>query len=86
MQYTDVNLQLDQPPVWIRPEDSIIVTIRATEMTQSNDYPTGYSLRFPRVMNVRTDKPWYNACTETELSSLIKVRKLKSFRRANIQG
>ncbi|XP_003701870.1 DNA ligase 4 isoform X1 [Megachile rotundata] len=60
------------PDKWIRPEDSIILTIRASEMTVSNDYPTGYSLRFPRVMQVRTDKPWYSVCTTKELLSLIK--------------
>nr|XP_034177241.1 DNA ligase 4 isoform X2 [Osmia lignaria] len=64
--------RLQPPDKWIRPVDSIIVTIRATEMTQSNDYPTGYSLRFPRVMKVRTDKPWYSVCTTDELLSLIK--------------
>ena len=62
----------DPPKLWIHPEDSVILTIRATEMTRSNDYPTGYSLRFPRVMSVRADKPWYSVCTTTELKSLIK--------------
>ncbi|XP_071646957.1 DNA ligase 4 isoform X2 [Temnothorax longispinosus] len=62
----------NQPDVWIHPEHSIILTIRATEMVRSNDYPTGYSLRFPRVVNVRTDKPWYSPCTTVELLSLIK--------------
>ncbi|XP_076233598.1 DNA ligase 4 isoform X2 [Calliopsis andreniformis] len=65
-------VSLDKPPLWVRPEESIIVTVRASEMTRSNDYPTGYSLRFPRVMRVRDDKPWYAVCTETELLSLIK--------------
>ncbi|XP_026675159.1 DNA ligase 4 isoform X3 [Ceratina calcarata] len=62
----------DPPTLWIRPENSIIFTIRATEITSSNDYPTGYSLRFPRVTCVRTDKPWHSVCTTDELSSLIK--------------
>jgi len=42
-------------------------------MIRSNEYPTGYSLRFPRVMNMRTDKPWYSSCTTPEFLSLIKV-------------
>lgn len=77
-------VQRDPPKLWIHPEDSIILTIRATEMTRSNDYPTGYSLRFPRVMSVRTDKPWYSVCTTTELKSLIKVRTLQLSCQANI--
>ncbi|KOC59775.1 DNA ligase 4 [Habropoda laboriosa] len=64
--------RLDPPNLWISPENSIILTVRATEITQSNDYPLGYSLRFPRVKNVRTDKPWYSVCTTNELLSLIK--------------
>ncbi|XP_039307186.1 DNA ligase 4 isoform X4 [Solenopsis invicta] len=62
----------NQPDVWIRPEHSIILTIRATEMICSNKYPTGYSLRFPRVMNIRMDKPWYSLCTISELQLLAK--------------
>lgn len=42
-------------------------------MIRSSDYPMGYSLRFPRVTNIRTDKPWYNVCTTNNLQSLIKV-------------
>ncbi|CAL7949835.1 unnamed protein product [Xylocopa violacea] len=64
--------RLEPPNLWVRPENSIILTILATEMIQSKDYPTGYSLRFPRVVDIRTDKPWYSVCTTTELSSLIK--------------
>lgn len=72
--YVDLySLQGNQPDVWIHPEHSIILTIRATEMVRSNEYPTGYSLRFPRVINVRTDKPWYSLCTTSELLSLAKV-------------
>ncbi|XP_076284249.1 DNA ligase 4 isoform X2 [Lasioglossum baleicum] len=64
--------RLDKPGLWMSPEDSIIITVRASEMTRSNDYPTGYSLRFPRVTSVRTDKPWYNVCTTVELLSIVK--------------
>ncbi|XP_011631930.1 DNA ligase 4 [Pogonomyrmex barbatus] len=62
----------NQPNVWILPEHSIILTIRATEIIRSNDYPIGYSLRFPRVTKMRTDKPWYNPCTTSEFLSLVK--------------
>lgn len=64
------------PDVWIDPQYSIILTIRATEMVRSNEYPTGYSLRFPRVTNMRTDKAWYSPCTTHELLSLVKDRRM----------
>ncbi|GAB1869757.1 DNA ligase 4 [Camponotus japonicus] len=62
----------EQPDVWIRPENSIILKIRATEMIRSNEYPIGYSLRFPRVVDIRMDKPWYSPCTSSELLLLVK--------------
>ncbi|XP_036144134.1 uncharacterized protein LOC105834969 isoform X2 [Monomorium pharaonis] len=65
-----ISSKRNQPNVWIYPEHSIILTIRATEMIRSNEYQTGYTLRFPRVVNVRTDKPWYSTCTISELQSL----------------
>lgn len=61
-----------QPDVWIRPENSVILTIRATEMIRSKEYPIGYSLRFPRVVDIREDKPWYSPCTTSELLLLVK--------------
>ncbi|XP_078034928.1 DNA ligase 4 isoform X2 [Augochlora pura] len=64
--------RVDKPRLWVTPEESIIVTVRASEMIRSNDYPTEYSLRFPRVTKIRTDKPWYNVCTTVELLSLVK--------------
>nr|XP_033321134.1 DNA ligase 4 isoform X2 [Megalopta genalis] len=64
--------RLDKPRLWVTPEESIIVTVRASEMIKSNDYPTGYSLRFPRATSIRTDKPWYNVCTTVELLSFVK--------------
>ncbi|XP_012061870.1 PREDICTED: DNA ligase 4 [Atta cephalotes] len=67
-----VGPKRNQPDMWIHPEHSIILTIRATEMVRSNEYPIGYSLRFPRVTNVRMDKPWYSPCTTLELLSLTK--------------
>ncbi|XP_015585173.1 DNA ligase 4 isoform X6 [Cephus cinctus] len=62
-----------QPPdLWIHPRNSLILQIRASEMTQTVYYPLGYSLRFPRVVKIRNDKPWYSACSVTELKSLVK--------------
>lgn len=46
------------PNYYIQPKDTIVFTIRATELVRSNDsYKTSYTLRFPRVLAVRQDKP-----------------------------
>lgn len=71
-----IYFQRDPPDLWIRPEHSLILTLRATEIVKTNNYPTGYTLRFPRIVQIREDKPWDSVCTVAELKSLIKVRKI----------
>ncbi|XP_035724247.1 DNA ligase 4-like [Vespa mandarinia] len=61
------------PDLWIRPEHSLILTLRATEIVKTDVFPIGYTLRFPRVIQIRGDKPWYSVCTNTEFLSLIKT-------------
>ncbi|XP_015178038.1 PREDICTED: DNA ligase 4-like [Polistes dominula] len=70
-----IGPKVEPPDLWIRPEHSLILTLRATEITKSDDYSIGYTLRFPRIIKIREDKPWYSACTITEFLSLIKVDK-----------
>ncbi|XP_016845791.1 DNA ligase 4 isoform X1 [Nasonia vitripennis] len=65
----------EPPDVWVSPKHSMVLQLRASEMVRSKSYPIGYSLRFPRVMKIRTDKPWYNACSTTEFESLVKNKK-----------
>ncbi|XP_066582786.1 DNA ligase 4-like isoform X2 [Prorops nasuta] len=81
--------KFEPPDLWIPPEKSIILTLRASEMLRSAMYPTGYSLRFPRVLKIRRDKPWYGACSETEFFSLIKdkgpIQKLTKKRTARTE-
>lgn len=67
-----MKLQVRPPDLWIHPKNSLILQLRATEMIRSTVYPTRYSLRFPRVVAIREDKPWYDACTTTEFQSFLK--------------
>ncbi|XP_043485981.1 DNA ligase 4-like isoform X2 [Polistes fuscatus] len=67
-----IGPRIEPPDLWIRPEHSLILTLKAEEITKSNDYSIGYTLRFPRIVEIREDKPWYSACTITEFLSLVK--------------
>lgn len=69
-----VNLQKHPPDAWIHPKNSMILQLRATELTRCSVHPAGYTLRFPRVVRVRDDKPWQDAWTLTELRAMIKVK------------
>jgi DNA ligase-1 len=54
-----------QPPdVWVVPK--VIVEVAAQDVTKTEAYPTGYSLRFPRVLRIRDDKN-LNEITEAEV-------------------
>ncbi|XP_046628908.1 DNA ligase 4-like isoform X1 [Neodiprion virginianus] len=69
-----VGPKKDPPNLWIEPKNSIVLKLRATELVQSSSYPTGYSLRFPRVVAIRgrDEKSWCECCTTEEFHSLVK--------------
>lgn len=58
------------PDVWIEPRDSLIVQVKAVEITQTDKYKTGLTLRFPRLDKFRPDKPWYECMKLSELNDL----------------
>ena len=43
------------PDLWIRPEDSFILTIKAAEVVSSVEQSAGFTLRFPRIVKMRVD-------------------------------
>lgn len=50
------------PDLWIHPDDSIILTVKAAEIVESTSFTAGITLRFPRITRVRKkdsadDKP-----------------------------
>jgi DNA ligase 1 len=56
------------PDVWIEPQ--VVLEIAADEITQSPLHSAGLSLRFPRLIRVRSDKNWQQATSITELQSI----------------
>ncbi|XP_072379503.1 DNA ligase 4 [Diabrotica undecimpunctata] len=59
-QFNCDNLQFakDVPHYYIEPEYSVVFQIRASELTRdSKSFKTHYTLRFPRVLKIRDDKP-----------------------------
>ncbi len=45
----------DFPDLWIRPEDSFVLTINAGEIVQSGSFAAGITLRFPRIQSIRAE-------------------------------
>ena len=60
--------------MWIEPSKSKIVQVKAAEITQTEKYKCGSTLRFPRVENIRDDKNWYDCMDLDELKRLSEVR------------
>ncbi|KAG4073170.1 hypothetical protein HA402_002559 [Bradysia odoriphaga] len=65
-----MNFGSQTPDVWIQPEHSIIFEVRASELVSSTSYGTPYTLRFPRIESLRTDKSWYDCCQLEEYESV----------------
>ena len=53
----------EKPDVWIEPEKSILVEVQAAQITRSEKFAVGYTLRFPRVRRFREDKEWWQCDT-----------------------
>ena len=49
----------------------MVLEVKAGELVVSEQYPTYYTLRFPRVMKLRSDKDWHEAMDQEQLNDLI---------------
>ncbi|XP_072942121.1 DNA ligase 4 [Epargyreus clarus] len=65
-------LRLPRPPpdLWVLPEHSVVLQIRATELVRNKESEAGYTLRFARITRVRDDKPVKDILTLQELQQL----------------
>ncbi|XP_031627272.1 DNA ligase 4 [Contarinia nasturtii] len=57
------------PDFWVEPEHSVVLQIKASELTKTTTYATNYSFRFPRVIQIRWDKSPYDTCTLNEFNT-----------------
>ena len=62
--------QLERPDVWIKPEDSVVLEVKAAQVVTTKQFRAGKSLRFPRFKQLRTDKSWKEALSVSEFAEL----------------
>ncbi|KAJ9663299.1 DNA ligase (ATP) [Coniosporium apollinis] len=55
------KVQKERPDVWIRPDESVVFSVKAASVSTTEDYRMGLTLRFPRFKKLRTDKDWRSA-------------------------
>ncbi|KAJ9575396.1 hypothetical protein L9F63_025654, partial [Diploptera punctata] len=71
----------EKPDVWIAPQNSYILEIKATEIIPSNSFKVDYTLRFPRVETIRYDKKWSDCMTLADFENLRKEASGKLYSR-----
>lgn len=77
------RLQYERPDVWIRPRDSVVLSIKAAQFAPSEQFAVGWTLRFPRFRKLRTDKAWDAGLDVDEFDALrSKVRQDEQARKA----
>ncbi len=64
------RVQLEKPDVWIRPKDSVVVSVKASSVSISESFATGETLRFPRFRRLRLDRTWDTALDMEEFQML----------------
>lgn len=67
----------DTPQYWIDPEKTVVFVVRATELirTADNSVKTPYTLRFPRILQIRSDKPVHECMDINDLLDLSQQHK-----------
>jgi DNA ligase-4 len=56
--------------VWIKPEDSVVISVKAASVGGSESFRSGVTLRFPRFKKLRSDKDWKQALSFDEFIQL----------------
>ncbi|KAK5994597.1 DNA ligase 4 [Cladobotryum mycophilum] len=62
--------QYEKPDVWIRPKDSVVVSVKAASVGPSDQFAKGFTLRFPRFRRLRLDRTWDTALSLEEFQEL----------------
>lgn len=65
--------QFERPDVWIKADQSVVLSVKAASVTGTDQFKMGYTLRFPRFKKLRSDKDWTTALSIQEFQAL-KVR------------
>ncbi|KAL2024698.1 hypothetical protein VTK56DRAFT_6899 [Thermocarpiscus australiensis] len=77
------RLQYERPDVWIRPSESIVISVKAASFAPSDQFALGWTLRFPRFRKLRLDKAWDAGIDVDEFEALrSKVKQKEKERKA----
>ncbi|KAI0976366.1 ATP dependent DNA ligase domain-containing protein [Xylaria arbuscula] len=63
--------QCERPDVWIRPRDSVVITVKAASAEETTSFASRLTLRFPRFKERRPDRSWDQALDYEEFEELV---------------
>ncbi|CAH0727516.1 unnamed protein product, partial [Brenthis ino] len=69
-----LHFNKEKPDIWILPEHSMVLQVRASELVRSSGYGAPYTLRFPRVVRLRRDKPVADVMSLAQFNQLVATR------------
>lgn len=75
------QLQYERPDVWIRPDDSVVISVKAAQVTPTDSFRTGQTLRFPRFKSIRKDRRWDSALSLSGFQALKNNAELETDKR-----
>ncbi|KAI9836321.1 MAG: DNA ligase (ATP), partial [Sclerophora amabilis] len=55
------DLQHERPDAWIKPDESVVVSVKGASVTTTDSFRMGLTLRFPRFKKLRLDRDWSSA-------------------------
>jgi DNA ligase-4 len=60
----------EQPDLWIKPDESIVLEVKASQVIPSEQFKVGLTLRFPRFKQIRGDKSWDTALSVNQFKKI----------------
>lgn len=64
------DLQYERPDEWIRPDESVVLEVKAASISVTDQFKMGVTLRFPRFKKLRTDRDWKSALSISGFKAL----------------
>ena len=64
------DLQYERPDVWIKPDESVVLAVKAASISATDQFRIGLTLRFPRFKKLRLDRDWKSALSLSGFSAL----------------
>lgn len=73
--------QSERPDVWIRPSESVVITVKAASAEETSSFASRLTLRFPRFKERRPDRNWNQGLDYEEFEDLVaQGKKTEEFR------